>query len=374
MDKKKIIKIASIIQNTLKTSNERIVNYYSERLTSLNNKINELHKQMNRCTENDFEGARKNIVSQINTCIIKAEDFLKAAKSNINKEIYVPSIEDLISEITAIKNSFSSLEYRDGKLIITSDTVILQDTNFGKFKIKIDLEWLKEKPDKFLTIDAISPNFSSEGEYVHPHIDDHTLCCGEGYDILMDAARQGRIEDLFKLVLATINTYNEGSAYCKLDDWEGKSCSFCGDRYDYDDGFHCTKCDRNLCDCCTIHCQSCEEYFCEDHISKSCDSCNGYFCCYCTENNMDSCNKCGSSICENCKITRCSKCEEHFCDECISECEVCSSNVCRKCLDFCEECEKGICSECALECDNCSKKYCEDCYDEESCNLNKVKV
>jgi len=373
MDSKKIIKIASIIQNTLKTGDEHLVTYNSGRLTGLNNKIKDLHAQINKCLENDFEGARKSIILQINTCITKAEDFLKAAKSNINQETYVPSIEDLINEITAVKNSFPSLEFRNGELIITSDTIILQEIDFGKFKIKIDLENLKEKPDRFLKIDAVSPNYSSDGEYVHPHIDNHMLCCGEGYDILIDAARQGRIEDLFKLVLATLNTYNEGFAYCELENWEGKHCSSCGDQYDEDEAFYCTKCDSNLCGSCSYRCENCDEYFCEEHVSTPCSCCEKKYCDYCSDNHTSTCEKCDKTFCDDCSAI-CNECENRLCQDCLAICDHCSNEFCVKCLKSCEECKESICPGCSYECSNCNKKYCEDCYDEESCNLNKVKA
>src|SRR5690606_18801456 len=95
-----------------------------------------------------------------------------------------------------------------------------------------------------------------------PHVQDEGLCEGEGRQTLRSALEQGRLFEFFLVVERILNTYNAGSAYVSLDEWNGVSCDDCGRTTNEDDSVSCQECGTCSCDDCYRYCESCSESFC----------------------------------------------------------------------------------------------------------------
>jgi hypothetical protein len=78
-----------------------------------------------------------------------------------------------------------------------------------------------------------------------------------------------------------LHTYNGGSAYVSLSDWDGRDCGDCGNTTPSDYLYACELCSSD---------------FCEDCI-RTCDRCDRSVCCNCSESNED-----GDRLWPKCKI------------------------------------------------------------------------
>ncbi len=108
------------------------------------------------------------------------------------------------------------------------------------------------------------------------------------------------------IVRQLLETYNEDSAYERLDSWHGVSCAACGDSTSDDDRGTCEGCDCDLCGDCGRHCLHCGNTMCYDcaHACEGCDT--------------DHCRSC---------LKPCTGCHESFCEECLTD------RACATCLE-----------------------------------------
>jgi hypothetical protein len=139
-----------------------------------------------------------------------------------------------------------------------------------------------------------------------PAVQSDALCEGEGSDAIRRALDEGRLHDFFCIVDQILRTYNSGSAYVQLDDWNGVNCRSCGDTVDSDQALSCSNCETELCMECSTCCDSCCERYCEE-CTSSCESCGNDTCKMC----LKSCDDCGESFCPSCL-------SEGTCDDCLN--------------------------------------------------------
>lgn len=137
----------------------------------------------------------------------------------------------------------------------------------------------------------------------HPHVSAGRLCQGDAKAPIRLALRQGRLTDVFHLLHAVLTTYNAGSPFVKLEEWDGACCSDCDCSVDPDDASYCEGCGNDYCDEC-------------------------------------------STCCPHCDVTRCMGC--------LIGCADCGEGYCISCLSACMGCQtKGLCVDC-LEEDLCA--------------------
>lgn len=302
--------------------------------------------------------------NRINTCIDETYD----------SETYVPSIKDLIEEIKITRNTFKSLSFRDRVLSIETHKIILSDGDneieLGDFQIKFNLDMrFDSRLADILVVKALNPNPAvNNSDITHPHVDDGSLCAGDGDILIRQALQQGRIEDAFKLVLAVLDNYNDSSPYVHLNEWDGEVyvCDECGaDELTEDTIYSCESCDRVLCENCCSSCENCSRSTCAE-CANACGQCDNIYCERCSENNT--CKDCGETVCTNCMET-CNSCGKNRCSECLEECGSCNNKICNDCVISCKNCDTKTCSDCVLTCGNCGDNFCSECYDLEKCSL-----
>ena len=217
-------------------------------------------------------------------------------------------LRDVYEELVALDAEFGDVEwdFREQKLSVITESIELDDMDLGPFKIVFD--WSDLSATKPYQVIALEPNTAGgDDDVTHPHVHDRTLCEGDGRVPIQNSLRQGRLCDFFLLVQQVLQTYNAGSAYVRLTDWDGKSCADCGD-----------SCGRNN----SNYCDSCEITLCSD-CGGMCSDCEGNFC----------------AVCRG----ACHGCDDRFCRNCLADCAGCSHGFCKECLTdgYCEECRES---------------------------------
>ena len=218
-----------------------------------------------------------------------------------------PSQRFLYEELVATREEFSDFEIdlRKNTVSVTTDEILLEGIELGRFRIQLDLPDLSYGSNCY-SVTALSPNrASSRDDVTHPHVMDEQLCEGNGAIPLQMALRTGRISDFFLIVDRTLHTYNADSAYASLSNWEDQStCDCCGDSVSEDGCYYCDACEHNTCPECTTSCSQC--------AGSACDSC------------IEHCPDCAKRLCADC-LTPCRACHRRCCPDCQTD------SLCEKC-------------------------------------------
>jgi hypothetical protein len=207
-----------------------------------------------------------------------------------------PSVADLYREFIALQEDFAEFKHDPDLhlLAVTTDPVILDGIDLGRFQIRLDYQRLYEAQP--YTVVALEPNpATSNSSITHPHVSDDTVCEGDGRRAIQAAVSQGRLLDFFTLVSQLLQTYTPGRAYVELESWNGITCHDCGSIMDEDDRFHCSRCEEAVCGDCGTVCSACEQFYCNG-CSSTCQCCDNSTCVYC----LDSCRNCGLRVCSEC--------------------------------------------------------------------------
>jgi hypothetical protein len=198
-----------------------------------------------------------------------------------NPAVCVPSLALIVEELRQLQQEFEKADFDpgEGRIKAQTEPLVLEGITLGHFSIELHLERLARKPgsDCFGCV-ALEPNPAESNDSVtHPHVKDEDLCAGEATLPISLALEQGRLFDAFQLVASVLRTYNSGSPYVSLDDWEGRSCPECEDTCDIDDMSHCEGCDRNVCEDCMSCCDLCDQSCCRACLEH--DSVSHKYCC-----------------------------------------------------------------------------------------------
>ena len=226
-------------------------------------------------------------------------------------EIKLPKLADIFAELLQIEQEHGQLSYdlKERTVSVVTDPITMEDIPLGPFEIKLfinDIDKLYiESPYKII---ALEPNpAGSDDSVTHPHVSSERLCEGDGHTAIIRAVEQGRLCDLFTMIVSILQTYNPDSPYISLDDWEGTSCYDCGCTISPDDLCYCEDCDRDYCSECSMYCEICD--------TTSCLGCSY------------KCPECEIHVCRHCTVV-CCECQETFCKNCIDE-----EGLCQNCIE-----------------------------------------
>ncbi len=236
------------------------------------------------------------------------------------------SLREIFEDLIALTDEFERVAVdRSNQMIsVTTQPIVLEEISLGSFEIRLHWDRIGERrPYKVI---ALSPNPAGESsDTTHPHVKGNQLCEGDGQAAIAQALRTGRLLDFFQLVSRILDTYNSGSAYVSLAEWNGSPCAGCGAILGDDDQYSCDRCSDLQCRDCLSSCVCCEALCCH-----SCTHC---------------CHSCKESVCSRCAQS-CSHCDQLFCTSCLSAtglCEECQENHDAESLqddeDFCSPLE-----------------------------------
>ncbi len=224
-----------------------------------------------------------------------------------------PSLRDVYEELVQAGEECEGLRYsvKDRSLAVRTEPIELEGVYLGEFEIQLHIPSLSEmRYNSMYSIVALDPHPAGSNQCVtHPHVSDEKLCAGDAVAAIQQALVNGRICDFFHLVQAVLTTYNPGSPYVKLEEWDGMPCYDCGYAMASDDSCFCQACENDYCEECISYCRQCEDSYCPGCM-EDCSVCGDPTCAAC----MTDCPNCGERLCHSCL-------EDNQCP-CIEEMEV----------------------------------------------------
>ena len=233
---------------------------------------------------------------------------IQTLKGHLDHELVKPpTVADVLRELMQIEDDYGPLRYnwKHKTLSVLTDPIVLEDVALGSFEIRLYLDRIGQLyKDSPYHVIALEPNpAGSSDDVTHPHVSCERLCEGDGHFLIRKSLEQGRLCDFFNLVIGILNTYNPGSPYVALSEWDGYSCYDCGCTVSRDESYYCENCENDFCSQCSSYCQICDTTLC-------------LACAY-------ECPGCQKPVCRQCSTT-CPECEETFCTDCINENKICN--------------------------------------------------
>jgi len=271
--------------------------------------IERLQHQIARASGRGWHRAARRLSQEMADALRRYHQDLEMALRTVEAH-NVPRISstpaEIYRDIQALQTEFDEVEIdiANQTISVTTDTIEFEGIDLGQFEIRLD--WHRLGSSLAYRLVARDPNpAATNSEVTHPHVQDETLCEGEGHCAIQAALAQGRIYDFMLLVSQVLHTYARGSAYVEMHDWTGVTCSDCGTMMSPDDSYSCQRCGCELCDDCHRLCAACEECYCSGCLS-CCPECEMDFCRGC----LDECPECGRDVCGNCmEDGLCSSCQ-----------------------------------------------------------------
>ena len=221
------------------------------------------------------------------------------------QERLAASVQDIHADVKALQQEFDEvlLDRRQDTISVRTEPIELDGVYLGNFEIQLALQELTTDGSRRYRVIATDPHPAAINESVtHPHVQDETVCEGDGRGPITQALSDGRLFDFFVIVANLLRTYNSGSPYVSLEDWHGVECSDCGATMAADDRWSCEKCQAEICDGCSARCSHCDSMCCVGCV-RCCPGCDEHHCCEC--------------------LNACSKCESDSCPACLDENELC---------------------------------------------------
>jgi hypothetical protein len=183
------------------------------------------------------------------------------------------SLDGVVAELRQLAEEFEDVRFdlRNGRVVAVTPPIELEGIALGPFAIELHVQRLSHRPPdaSCFTCNALQPNpASSNSSVTHPHVQDGQLCAGDATAPIASALRQGRICDAFCLVRSVLQTYNAGSPYVALDEWEGTPCADCGRSSSPDQSSCCEHCEQDYCDGCMSYCDGCDGSCCRGCLER----------------------------------------------------------------------------------------------------------
>jgi hypothetical protein len=220
----------------------------------------------------------------------------------------IASQAELYQDLAALDREFQELlcDLESQSISVNTEPIELKGIHLGRFKIRLEIGQ-QAGPQEYHIV-ALEPNpASSDSNITHPHVNDESLCAGDGLRAIRSALATGRLYDFFSIVNQTLQTYAQGRAYVELENWTGMSCHGCGCTVDEDDRCACDRCEESLCSDCVNRCDDCG-VFCCSNCSERCPRCSRIVCGGC----LQACRQCGTDLCGECLTQNlCSQCQNH---------------------------------------------------------------
>jgi len=251
-----------------------------------------------------------------------ALDGLQSPLADVRRRLVPPptkqhkvSAQDILADLKALHDEFDDVRCdRRGRTVsVTTEPITLEGVYLGPFEICLDWDDLAScEPDNYRVIALDSNPAASDDSVTHPHVQYDVLCAGDGGQPIRQALGQGRLLDFFLIVANLLRTYNSGSPYVALSEWQGVRCADCGGTTSNDERWICEKCESTVCGECYFTCPGCDCVFCSECLTR-CEGCDQLHCNAC----MKQCSVCGDDRCQGCldDDERCSDCDEQETEE-----------------------------------------------------------
>jgi len=252
-----------------------------------------LESRLDELASRNWQTARTHVRWQLQSSL----RWLQSSLGNLLKDLppvcrltEPPNPRQVYEELLATRDEFDDFEFdlRQQTLSVTTDSITLEETLLGRFRIVLDFANLSANVCYRVVAETPHPA-ASQLDATHPHVMNERLCEGDGGAALEEALRTGRMCDFFQIINLTLQTYNASSAYASLNEWEeGAECRACGDRLSEDDSYCCDDCGATTCENCCTCCQHCGVSACDSCI-QSCPNCGEKSCSACLDPHRAEC-------------------------------------------------------------------------------------
>jgi hypothetical protein len=309
---KKHVKVANMLLQALYALKMERFRQIQRRFEDFNFKCSESKKdsrQFNAAVDRDWQMSASKIALRVKRNLSDLSLHLDQFKSLVaSDDISLPKPGDLIADMLQVEQEYGQINFdlKANTISVITEPIVLDEMSFGPFEIQLLLNQIKKlATDSPYKLIALNPNpAGSDCDVTHPHVSHEKLCEGDGFIPIRKAIQQGRLCDFFTIIVQILQTYNPGSPYVSLEDWEGVSCYDCGYTIAGDDCYYCEDCQRDYCSSCSTYCQICDRTICLG-CSFECPSCN-------------------QPVCRDCNAV-CADCDETLCQDCINEEGLCNN-------------------------------------------------
>lgn len=247
----------------------------------------------------DYRGHANRLIARLQETLRSLDVVAQPCPFQAPREIW--------ADLLALESEFAEvdIDLQKKTLSLTTDPIVLEGIELGRFQVV--LHWQELPRSRAYDVVALDPHSAASDETTtHPHVRDETLCEGDGRIPIRRALEQGRLFDFALLVRSLLATYNAGSAYVPLSQWNGSTCCDCGCLAPEDESTSCDRCDSELCCDCRVSCSDCERSCCVD-CRERCHDCEESYCSVC----LGDCSNCGDTCCRSCLTAgRCQACCE----------------------------------------------------------------
>jgi hypothetical protein len=280
-----------------------------------------LMRQIDLCTNRNWTHAASVLEDRLERSLERCSDRLREISRQVSASgrLQLPqTVREIFRDLIALSDEFEDVKV-DGAnqtLSVTAEPIILKEIDLGPFEIRLHWDRIGER--RPYEVVALEPNPAGESsDTTHPHVKGEQLCEGDGRVSIDRALRAGRLLDFYQIVSRILDTYNSGSAYVSLSNWNGSPCADCGD----------TVCDA-------------DQY---------------------------ACDRCGDLLCRECLTSR-ARCDAICCHSCTNYCRSCEESICSGCQHDCGECHRSVCNSCLSEtglCQECQEERDAESFDED---------
>jgi hypothetical protein len=272
-------------------------------------RVTRLHRLLAEASQKGWQVAAEILRRRLAAAIRDARQELNDVEHGLEDERRtVLSSGEILAEMRALGSELGSVQFDlpNKEIRVTTEPIELDGQYLGPFSIELSfLRGRGNEPGRYRVIACDPQPAACNSEVTHPHVSGEVLCEGEGYASIRRCLGSGRLFDFFVIVLNILRTYNAGSAYVSIEQWQGVSCHGCGDTLSEDEGVRCTRCEAQSCGECSTYCSICESDYCQE-CTVRCPGCNDWYCAGCL------------TPCENCSTELCTQClnDQSLCGEC----------------------------------------------------------
>ncbi len=204
---------------------------------------------------------------------------------------------EIFADLQALCDEFPSvtLDLHRGELTVETHSIVLEEIDLGPFAIVLTLA--PSKPTLTYAVFARQPHppTVTTRRLIRMFVTTR-FAKAKGDHPSTQRSPKG-LFDFFVLVRQILETYNPASAFVRLSDWQGVSCTECGQFDRAEELTYCHECETDLCYDCAIACEEC---------------------------GRDGCSRCQRS---------CHDCQRDLCEACIGTCPACAERICSECLE-----------------------------------------
>ena len=132
------------------------------------------------------------------------------------------TVREIFGDLVALSDEFEgvTIDASNQTLSVTTEPIVLEEIDLGPFEIRLHWDRIGER--RPYEVVALEPNPAGESsDTTHPHVKGEQLCEGDGRAVDRPSPSSRTLVDFFQIVSRILDTYNSGSAYVSLSDWNG---------------------------------------------------------------------------------------------------------------------------------------------------------